>query len=87
MKRHLYLFILILFLLSFAEARAQDAVPTPTPLPTPAVEDTQNVKPENLQNVPVIAPQFQSDASPDSALDSARTTRSGRSGGYVLDAR
>ncbi|HEY0429070.1 MAG TPA: TolC family protein [Pyrinomonadaceae bacterium] len=67
MKKHLYLFILILFLSTFA--KAQDAVssPTPTPIPspspaaTPVVDDTQNVKPENLQNVPAVAPQFQSD--------------------------
>lgn len=59
MKRHLYLFILILFLSTFV--KAQDALPTPTPSPTPTVEDVQNVKPENLENVPVIAPNYQSD--------------------------
>jgi HAE1 family hydrophobic/amphiphilic exporter-1 len=72
MKRHLYLFILILFLLSFAQVKAQDTVPTPTPTPAPTdwVVDTQNVKPENLQNVPQVAPQFQSDekALPDLGL-------------------
>lgn len=59
MKRHLYLFILILFLSTFAQA--QDAAATPTPTPTPVVDDKQEVKPENLENVPAIAPQFQSD--------------------------
>lgn len=34
---------------------------TPSPTPTPVVEDTQKVKPENLENVPVIAPNYQSD--------------------------
>jgi outer membrane protein len=71
MKKHLYLFILILLLSTFA--KAQDVVaPTPTPSPAPGdwVEDTQNVKPENLQNVPQIAPNFQSDdkALPDLGL-------------------
>jgi outer membrane protein TolC len=68
MKRHLYSLILVLFLLSAAEARAQDATPTPTPpaatpstSPTPVADDVQKVKPENLQDVPVVAPQFQSD--------------------------
>jgi HAE1 family hydrophobic/amphiphilic exporter-1 len=56
MKKHLYLFILILSLSTFAGA--QDAV---VPTPTPVVEDKQDVKPENLENVPTVAPQFQSD--------------------------
>jgi HAE1 family hydrophobic/amphiphilic exporter-1 len=62
MKKHLYLFILILLLSTFANA--QDATPTP------AVDDVQNVKPENLQNVPQIAPNYQSDdkALPDLGL-------------------
>ncbi|MET0752211.1 MAG: TolC family protein [Pyrinomonadaceae bacterium] len=59
MKRHLYLFILILSLSAFAQA--QDAAATPTPTPTPVVEDKQDVKPENLENVPAVAPQYQSD--------------------------
>lgn len=50
MKRHLYIFILILFLLSFVETKAQDATPTPTP----------EVKAEELQNVPPVATEFQS---------------------------
>lgn len=37
-------------------------MPTPTPSPTPAeVDDVQKVKPENLQNVPTVAPNFQND--------------------------
>lgn len=54
MKKHLYLFILVLFFAAFGEARAQDSTPTPVPSPTPTAV-------ENLQNVPVIAPNYQSD--------------------------
>ena len=64
MKKHLYLFILIIFFAAFGEARAQDAMPTPTPSPSPSpaqVDDVQKVKPENLQNVPTVAPNFQND--------------------------
>lgn len=68
MKRHLYLLILILTLAVFSEVRAQDAVtPTPTPTPSPSptvqpqVDDTQNVKPENLSGVPTVAPNYQKD--------------------------
>lgn len=61
MKRHLYLLVLVIFLSAFGETRAQDATPTPTPSPTIEVNDVQKVKPENLQNVPVIAPKYQSD--------------------------
>lgn len=63
-KRLLSIFI-ILFI-SFGAARAQDAVtPTPTPQPSPTptappiMDDKQNVQPENLQGVPVIAPDYQ----------------------------
>lgn len=75
MKRHLYLFILILTFAAFAEGvRAQDTVVptpnlTPTPLPSPSpsptvpsnVDDKQNVKPENLNGVPTIAPDYRQD--------------------------
>jgi hypothetical protein len=65
MKRYLYLFILVLTLSAFSEVRAQDATPTPSPTPTPTVEtkvdDTQNVKPENLNGVPTIAPNYKQD--------------------------
>lgn len=63
MKRHLYLFILILTLAVFSEVRAQETTPTPTPSPTvqPKVDDTQNVKPENLSGVPTVAPNYQKD--------------------------
>ncbi len=63
MNKHLYLVIIILFLSFSGEARAQDATPTPTPTPTAenSVDDKQNVEPENLQGVPKIAPQFESD--------------------------
>jgi outer membrane protein len=39
---------------------ATDASPTPTPMSTPIVDDKQNVRPENLQGVPKIAPGYQS---------------------------
>lgn len=68
MKRHLYLFILLLFLsASGTAARAQDVV---TPTPTPAIKnqdradnpnDKQEVRPENLQGVPAIAPNYSSE--------------------------
>jgi len=65
MKRHLYLLILILTLAVFSEVRAQEATPTPTPSPSPTVQpkvdDTQNVKPENLSGVPTVAPNYQKD--------------------------
>ncbi len=35
--------------------------PSPTVSPTPADDDTQNVQPENLRDVPRIAPNYQSD--------------------------
>ena len=57
MKKHLFLFLTILSLTGYG--LAQDKTPTPTP--TPKVDDTQNVKPENLQGVPPIAPKYQSD--------------------------
>ena len=48
---------ILIVLTSFAiNSLAQDATPTPPP----AVDDKQNVKPENLQGVPPIAPQYQS---------------------------
>ncbi len=59
MKKQLFLFLTILFLTSFG--LAQDKTPTPTPTPTPKVDDVQNVKPENLQGVPQVAPKYQSD--------------------------
>jgi outer membrane protein len=65
MKKHLYLFTLILFILSFSKVKAQDATPTPTPTPKVVeekqVNDVQKVKPENLQNVPTVAPNYQAD--------------------------
>jgi hypothetical protein len=65
MKRHLYLFILILTLAAFGETKAQETTPTPTPSPSPTVpnkvDDTQNVKPENLNGVPAVAPNYQQD--------------------------
>lgn len=57
MKKHLF-FILTIFILS-GLGLAQDA--TPTPSPKPKIDDVQNVKPENLQGVPPIAPDYQSD--------------------------
>jgi len=71
MNRHLYLTIFIVFL--FGSVKAQDAAPSPSPTPTveatpmpenalPKVDDAQKVQPENLQGVPIVAPNFQSDA-------------------------
>lgn len=60
MKRHLYLFILILFLSSFAGVKAQNTTIAPRQTPAPTVDDAQKVKPENLQNVPTVAPNYQS---------------------------
>ncbi len=65
----LCLLLVIIFLVGVLAVRAQDAVPsptvistpTPTVTPTPLVDDTQNVQPENLQEVPLIAPNYQSD--------------------------
>ena len=62
-------FLTIIFL-NFGEARAQEVTPTPTPTPTienkenqpgelDKVDDKQSVQPENLQGVPVIAPNYQ----------------------------
>ena len=57
-----FLYILILAILSVGATRAQDATPSPTPTPieTPTVDDAQKVEPENLNGVPNIAPQFES---------------------------
>jgi len=52
--------------------RAQDAVPSPTATPViesrptpenslPTVDDTQKVQPENLQGVPAVAPNYESE--------------------------
>ncbi len=57
MRKQLFFILTILSLTSFT--LAQDPIITPTP--TPKVDDTQNVKPENLQGVPAIAPKYQSD--------------------------
>ena len=45
----------------FGEVSAQDTTPIPSQTPTPQVIDKQNVKPENLQGVPLIAPSYESD--------------------------
>lgn len=58
-KRVSYISFLLVMFAFFGEARAQDATPTPTP--TPQTEDKQNVKPEDLQGVPPIAPNYKSD--------------------------
>lgn len=56
MKKHLFFAIILAIFLNFS-TWGQD----PTPTATPTVEDKQNVKPENLQGVPQIAPKYQSD--------------------------
>lgn len=54
------LYISILFVLAFGTVvAAQDA--TPTPIATPPVDDKQEVVPENLKGVPVIAPNYSSE--------------------------
>jgi outer membrane protein len=58
MKRHLFLSLILLVFLSLTGARAQDSTPTPTPRSTP--NDAQKVQPENLQGVPRIAPNYES---------------------------
>ncbi len=55
MKRHLYIIALALLIVAGTEARAQD------PTPTPAVNDAQNVAPENIKGVPAIAEKYRSD--------------------------
>ncbi len=76
MTRQLFLGFVIFLILGGA-VKAQDGTPLPTPtpfqiltptqvleptpIPTPTVDDSQNVQPENLQNVPRIAPNYQSD--------------------------
>lgn len=57
----LKIFLVLFIFLGFTVAEGQETVPTPTPTPTAEVNDVQRVRPENLQNVPAIAPQFQSD--------------------------
>ncbi|MEJ7699907.1 MAG: TolC family protein [Pyrinomonadaceae bacterium] len=60
-------YILILILFGFGTILAQEVTPSPslTPSPTPEnqakpVDDAQNVQPENLQGVPVVAPNYES---------------------------
>lgn len=69
MIKQLYLAVVFALLINFGTVMAQDATPTPTltvsPTPTteitlPPIDDAQKVQPENLQGVPSIAPQYQS---------------------------
>lgn len=58
-----FLHILILAILGVGAVSAQDAMPSPTPTPEikeRKIDDAQKVQPENLQGVPPIAPQYQS---------------------------
>lgn len=64
MRKQLFLSIVFTLLAGASFASAQDATPTPTATPTPPLvtaPDTQNVKPENLQGVPAIAPNYKSE--------------------------
>ena len=64
MRKQLYLSIVFTLLAGVGLVSAQDATPTPTASPTPppvTAPDTQNVKPENLQGVPSIAPNYKSE--------------------------
>ncbi len=56
-----YSVFLIALFIGSATAFAQDPTPTPTPAATPVVQDKQNVEPGQLQGVPAIAPNYQSD--------------------------
>lgn len=54
--------LILLVLLNSGETRAQEVTPTPTPQgELETVKDSQNVKPENLEGVPQIAPNYESD--------------------------
>ncbi|HSK72737.1 MAG TPA: TolC family protein [Pyrinomonadaceae bacterium] len=64
MNRQLFILFIILFFLSFGNVKAQNVTPTPTPTPSvkeEKVDDAQKVQPENLQGVPRIAPNYESD--------------------------
>jgi hypothetical protein len=60
-----FLYILILTTFAFGAISAQDATPSPTPTPMveaeQKVDDKQNVQPENLKDVPQIAPNYESE--------------------------
>ena len=56
------LILILPVLINFGEASAQEVTPTPTPqTELETVKDTQNVQPENLEGVPRIAPNYESD--------------------------
>jgi HAE1 family hydrophobic/amphiphilic exporter-1 len=63
MNKQLYLIFAFIFLFANSSALAQEATPSPTPTieGTQKVDDAQNVRPENLQGVPQIAPNFKSE--------------------------
>jgi HAE1 family hydrophobic/amphiphilic exporter-1 len=77
MNRQLFLAIIFTLFVNFGATQAQDAMPSPIPAtsPTPivvevekkstdelkVVDDKQNVQPENLKNVPRIAPNYKSE--------------------------
>ena len=56
-----YTAFLIALFIGTAGVFAQSPTPTPVPAATPAVQDKQNVEPENLQGVPAISPNYRSD--------------------------
>ncbi|MEO5860404.1 MAG: TolC family protein [Pyrinomonadaceae bacterium] len=60
-----YVILFIALLLASGSALGQDPTPTPSPTPsptaTPEVEDKQQVAPDKLEGVPVIAPNYRSD--------------------------
>lgn len=61
MNKQLFLGLIIFLIFGCGLAAAQNVTPTPTPIPTPTVNDTQNVQPENLQDVPQVAPNYKAD--------------------------
>lgn len=63
MNKHLFLAVIFTILIVAGAIRAQET-PTPSPTPsaslTPVINDAQNASPENLQGVPNIAPNYES---------------------------
>ncbi len=59
MFSRLYLAVILIFLIGAGQILAQE--PTPSPSPIPAVDDKQEVAPENLKGVPAIAPNYSSE--------------------------
>lgn len=59
MHRHFYLISFLILAACGTNLRAQD--PSPTPTPTPVVNDVQTLAPDDIKDVPSIAPNYRSD--------------------------